>query len=269
MGSFNGMAVFVTGAGAGIGFAQCSAFAHEGAIVGLNDLDSALATQAAKRINEKVGAELVIPYSFDVSDVAAVRTTIQAFAERFNRLDVVIANAGITNYGGFLEYSSEAFDRLMNVNLRGSFFTAQTAAQIMVAQETCGRIILMSSITGIQAFKNLGAYGITKAGIRHMAATLALELGQYGITVNAISPGATLTERTLQDDPFFERNWASVTPTGRASYVGDIVATTMFLVSAGARQITGQTIQVDGGWTIHSPLPPDHPEKPDHSSQLR
>ncbi|HCI78697.1 MAG TPA: short-chain dehydrogenase/reductase SDR, partial [Ktedonobacter sp.] len=94
-----------------------------------------------------------------------------------------------------------AFDRLMGINLRGSFFTAQTAAKLMIDFHIPGRILLMSSVTGIQAHLNLGCYGVTKAGIRMMAKSIALEVSQYGITVNAISPGAILTERTLHDDP--------------------------------------------------------------------
>jgi 3-oxoacyl-[acyl-carrier protein] reductase len=269
MGKFDQKAVLVTGAGVGIGYALCQAFAEAGATVALNDLDPALAARSAATINQQVGREAVRPYGADVADVPAIRQMVADFAQQAGRLDVVIANAGITNYGEFLTYTPEAFDRLTGVNLRGSYFTAQAAAQTMIAQGIPGRILLMSSLTGLRAFLNLSAYGITKAGIRHMAKTLALELGPYGITVNAIGPGSTLTERTLADDPNFEANWASVTPTRRAGYVEDVVAVALFLASPEARQITGQTIDADGGWSLASPLPADHPEKPDFSSQLR
>ena len=266
---FAGQTVIVTGAGLGIGYGLCRAFAQAGALVGLNDIDPGLANQAAQKINAEVGAEAVFPYSFDVADVAAVRGMVQDFVARHGRLDVAIANAGLTNYGEFLTYTPEAFDRLTSVNLRGSYFTAQAAAKAMIEKKLPGRILLISSVTGIQAIVNLGAYGITKAGLRMMARALGLELGPYGITVNAISPGAILTERTLQDDPHFEANWAGVAPTGRVGYVEDIVAAALFLASPEARQITGQTMVVDGGWTVHSPLPAAHPEKPEYSSQLR
>jgi NAD(P)-dependent dehydrogenase (short-subunit alcohol dehydrogenase family) len=139
----------------------------------------------------------------------------------------------------------------------------------MIDAHIPGRIILMSSVTGIQAHLNLGGYGITKAGIRMMAKIIALEVGNYGITANAISPGATLTERTLQDDAEYEKNWASVTPTGRVGYVQDIVAAALYLASPEARHVTGQTLVVDGGWTLQSPLPAGQPDLPDYSSQLR
>ncbi|MBZ0305843.1 MAG: SDR family oxidoreductase, partial [Anaerolineae bacterium] len=91
----------------------------------------------------------------------------------------------------------------------------------------------------------------------------------YSITVNAICPGATLTERTRTDDPNYESNWASVNPTGRVGYVEDIVAAALFLASPQARQITGQTLVVDGGWTLNSPIPEDTPALPEESSKLR
>lgn len=255
MTKFGGKAVFVTGAGVGIGYGLCRSFAGEGAAVGLNDVAADLAYRAAQQINQELGAERVYPYPFDVSDVAAVRQAIGEFAARFERLDVVVANAGITEYGSFLDFTPERFDRVMAINLRGSYFTAQAGARIMIERKMPGRILLLSSITGVQAFLKLSAYGIGKAGIRMMARSLALELGPYGITVNAIGPGSTLTERTLADDPDFEANWASVTPTGRAGRVEDITATALFLASPEAAHITGQTVMVDGGWTLHSPLP--------------
>jgi glucose 1-dehydrogenase len=269
MGKFAGKGVIVTGAGAGIGYEICREFAAEGAIVGLNDIDGELARTAANRINEEMGWEAVYNYGFDVADVSAIRGMFADFANRVGRVDVAVANAGLTNFGEFLTYTQEAFDRLTGVNLRGSYFTAQAAAQIMIEKKIAGRILLMSSITGGQVFLNLGAYGVTKAGIRQMAKVLGVELGKYGITVNAISPGLTITERTVQDDPNAEANWASVTPTGRTGHVEDIAAAALFLASPEARHINGQTLEVDGGWTSVSPLPAAHPEKPEFSSRLR
>ena len=267
MSTFAGKAVLVTGAGAGIGYALCQAFAGAGATVGLNDIDPALCHSAAWRINSALEAERVYPYICDVADVAAVRDMFEQLVEAAGRVDIVVANAGITNYGEFLTYSPDAFDRLMAVNLRGTYFTAQSAANSMIAARIPGRIILMSSVTGMQAHVNLGAYGITKAGIRMMAKAIAVEVGQYGITVNAICPGATLTERTLRDDPEYERHWPSVTPTGRVGYVEDIVAAALFLASPEARQITGHTLVVDGGWSARSPLPSGHPDLPESPSR--
>ena len=260
--------VIITGAGAGIGFALCKAFAQAGANVALNDLNPSLAKRAAQQINDEVQRDAVIGLPFDVADVQAIRLAVTDVALRFGRVDVAIANAGLTNYGAFLEYTPEAFDRLTSVNLRGSYFLAQAAAREMVARSTGGRILLMSSATGNRAFMNLSAYGTTKAGLQHMARTLALELGPHNITVNAIAPGAILTERTLKDDPRFAENWAGVSPVKRTGTVDDVVAMALFLTSPAAQFVTGQTMIVDGGWSLASPLPEAHPDKPDAGSKL-
>jgi 3-oxoacyl-[acyl-carrier protein] reductase len=110
---------------------------------------------------------------------------------------------------------------------------------------------------------------MTKAGIQHLASVLAVELGEYGITVNAIAPGATVTERTMADDPNYDINWQKVTPNQRVGQVGDIVETALFLASPNARHITGQTIIVDGGWSSLSPIPEETPRIPEKSSKLR
>ncbi len=136
-------------------------------------MNEAIGWAATQKINDALGRECVVPYIFDVADVEAVRRAVADCDERFGRLDVVVANAGITNFGGFLEYTPEAFDRLTSVNLRGTYFTAQAGAQAMIARGLPGRIILTSSVTGIQAFLNLSAYGVTKAGILMMAKSLS------------------------------------------------------------------------------------------------
>lgn len=268
--SFKDYVVIVTGAGTGIGFGLCMAFAKAGAKVALNDIDGRLAQQAADEINAEAAAKAVTPYPFDVADPEAVRAMTEEVVEQHGRLDVAIANAGLSHFGRFIDYTPEAFDRVTAVNLRGTYFTAQAAAQAMIASKTeHGRLIFMSSVTGSQAYPNLSAYGMTKAGIQHLAAVLAVELGRHAITVNAIAPGATVTERTLADDPNYEANWQQVIPIQRAAQVEDIVQAALFLASPQARHITGQTIVVDGGWSRTSPIPEETPDIPTESSKLR
>lgn len=252
---FQGRVVLVTGAGIGIGNAICRAFASEGALVMLNDIDEGSAERAAESINAELGKTCVFAYAFDAADVSAVRGAVSDIVTRFERLDITTANAGVTHIKSFLETSPADFDRLMNVNLRGSYFLAQASAQAMIARNIAGRIILMSSVTGVQALADFSAYGVTKAGLLHMARLLALELGPYNITVNAIAPGATVTERTLQETDDYEQTWAALTPSRRPAYVQDIAAAVLFLASAEARQINGQGLVIDGGWTNSSPTP--------------
>lgn len=269
MGRFDGKAVLVTGAGSGIGYAMCRLFAREGARVALNDMNEALAREAAGKINGEVGSERVLPYAFDVANVEALRAAVAAWDQACGGLDAVCCNAGITNYGGFLEYEPHAFDRITSVNLRGTYFTAQAAARAMIARKKAGRIILTSSVTGVQGFRNLGAYGMTKAGIAHMAKSMAMEVGEYGINVNAIVPGIVRTERTMIDDPDLDANWNEVLALGRVSEAEDVANVALFLASPEARQITGQALVVDAGWVIHSPIPAGQPETPAQSSVLR
>src|SRR5262249_10438538 len=138
--------------------------------------------------------------------------------------------------------------------IAGTFFLAQHAANQLKLQEEKGTLLFMSSVTGHQAHKNLAAYGMTKAAIEMLAKNLVIDLSPFGITVNAIAPGATLTERTLNDVEY-KKTWSTITPTGRPAEIDDIVKAALFLVSPHARHITGQTLVVDGGWTSVSPSP--------------
>lgn len=218
----------------------------------MNDLDSELANDAASSISED--QTKCIPVPGDSSDPEVIRQLVEAAVFNFGKLDIAIANAGITLYGDFFEYTPDAFDRVMKVNLAGTFFLAQAAASQMRKQGTGGTLLFTSSVTGHQAHKNLGAYGMSKAAIEMLARNLVIEISQYGINVNAIAPGATLTERTLADKDY-ESTWQRLTPMGRPQYVDDIANAAIFLVSDEARQITGQTLVIDGGWSCISPSP--------------
>lgn len=249
---FRDKVAIVTGAGQGIGFEICAAISQGGASVILNDIDPPLAASAAAKISEGGGRCKAV--AGDSADVKFIQTLVDTAVREFGRLDVVIANAGITLFGDFLDYPPDSFYRVMNLNLGGSFFLAQRAAKQMIAQGSGGSILLMSSVTGHQAHKKLAAYGMTKAALEMLAKNLVIELSEYNITVNAIAPGATLTERTL-DDPEYESVWSRLTPIGRPASTSDIANAALFLVSPHARHITGQSLVVDGGWTSVSPSP--------------
>ena len=148
----------------------------------------------------------------------------------------------------------DSFFKVMKVNLGGSFFLAQAAANQMKKQKSGGALLFTSSVTGHQAHKNLAAYGMSKAALEMLAKNLVIELSEFGINVSTIAPGATLTERTIED-PGYENTWSKITPMGRPANVSDIASAALFLVSDEARHITGQSLIIDGGWTSISPSP--------------
>ncbi|MDX2248507.1 MAG: SDR family NAD(P)-dependent oxidoreductase [Bacteroidia bacterium] len=256
--NFDGKVVWVTGAGQGIGYEICRKFAHAGAFVALNDQNVHLAGHAAAAINRETHRQTVSAWPGDISDPATIASMVEDIQTRWGKLDILIANAGITVFGEFLGFAATDFDRLVNVNLRGTYFCAQAAALSMIKTQVPGRIVLMSSVTGVQAHRNLSAYGMTKAAIRMLARSLAMELGPHNITVNALGPGATLTERTESEGISFTEGWKAVAPNRKIATVADIAAAALFLASEEAHHITGETLMIDGGWTIHSPLPGDN-----------
>ncbi len=249
--SFKNKTAIVTGAGQGIGFEICRQLVAEGTNVILNDIDAQLAAAAEKKLSAQ---GTCISVAGDSGTTACIQQMVTTAIAKFGALDIVIANAGITLFGDFFEYTPEAFYKVMQVNLGGTFFLAQAAARQMKTQANGGALLFMSSVTGHQAHKNLAAYGMTKAALEMLAKNLVIELSQYKINVNAIAPGATLTERTLEDKDY-NRIWSGLTPMGRPATTEDIAATALFLVSDKAKHITGQSVVVDGGWTSISPSP--------------
>jgi 3-oxoacyl-[acyl-carrier protein] reductase len=247
----SGKAAIVTGASREIGAAMADSLARRGAAVLISHWQEAgLAEATVNRIREFGGRALAL--EANLADVEAGRELIARAVREFGRLDIYAANAGITDWGGFLDYSEAAWDRVVDLNLKGSYFSAQAAARQMVAQGTPGAIVFSASVAGIRAIPNLSAYGVTKFGLIHMARCLALELGPHRISVNAIVIGATLNERNLKDDPDYEAHWGSLAPAGRPAHPEDIARGLMYLVDNPF--VTGSALMLDGGWSIRSPM---------------
>lgn len=250
--SFANKVAIVTGAGQGIGFGISRQLALQGAAVVLNDIDEALARQAAQKIQDENGNCIAIPG--DAATQTGISQLIAAAAGHFGKLDIAIANAGITLFGDFLSYPPESFYKVMQVNLGGSFFLAQAAANQMIRQGHGGSILLLSSVTAHQAHQQLAAYGMSKAALEMLARNLVIDLSPHRITINTIAPGATQTERT-ESDREYEKTWSRITPMGRPATTLDIANAALFLVSPQAAHITGQSLVIDGGWTAVSPSP--------------
>jgi len=271
-GDLAGKAAIITGAGEGIGFAIAKGLLISGVDVVLNDVDPEACLNAVDRL-KGVGKGRCLPCIGDASDLEFIDHFIDTCQREFGSIDLVIANAGITMFGSFFDFDVESFDRVMNVNLRGSYFLVQRAALAMRDAGNGGRVVLMSSNVGVQSYPHLTAYSMSKAALQMMARSLVHELSPLGITINALAPGATLTERTKYEQDDYAGTWSELVPRGAIAMPVDIANACLFLLSDVSRHVHGTTLVVDGGWVSTSPLPPeahsDEVTKPNQESEVK
>jgi 3-oxoacyl-[acyl-carrier protein] reductase len=185
-------------------------------------------------------------YPCDVSDFQAVETMMKTIVSKYGRLDILVNNAGITKDGLILKMSEEDFDKVVDTNLKGTFHTIRHASRQMIRQRS-GRIINISSVSGVMGNPGQANYAAAKAGIIGLTKTMAKELGSRGITVNAIAPGFIETDMTAVLSESVQQNIQAQIPLGHFGKPEDVAAAAAFLASEEAGYITGQVLCVDGG----------------------
>ena len=250
MGKLDGRVAVVTGAGRGIGAAEAIKMAEEGASVAVLDL-SAEAGQDTVAAIKKAGGEAVA-IACDVSSAKQVGAAFEEVAHRFGRIDILVNNAGLLRDNLLFKMSEDDWDKVLDVHLKGSFLCSQAVQQYMVEQEY-GRIVMTSSIVAL-GNKGQVNYSAAKAGLQAMARTLALELGRFNVTVNAVAPGWIETEMTKEaaervgitmED--MKERFAKNIPLRRFGKPEDVANVVAFLASDEASYISGETIYVAGG----------------------
>ncbi|MGC4104833.1 MAG: SDR family oxidoreductase [Thermomicrobiales bacterium] len=244
----------VTGSDSGIGQGIAKALAESGADVVVTWRSDRAGAEETARMVEATGRQALIAHA-DVADAASVTSLFAALDERFGRLDIMVNNAGIGGGGAVHEMDFDAWMHVIDVNLNGTFRCSQLATQRMLAQGDGGRIINITSVHQEACSSTGSAYNASKAAIRNLTRTQAIELGPHGITVNIIAPGMIVTPMNAraQVDPEYLAWAGEQIPTRRAGYPVDIANMAVFLASDLASYCTGSTFYVDGGWMLTRP----------------
>ena len=243
-----GKIAVVTGAARGIGRAIALALAEEGAEVVINYHHSEERSLAVKEEIETRGGKAAV-MQCDVSDYESCEKFVSAVAEMYGHIDIWVNNAGITKDQLLMRMSEEAFDEVIETNLKGTFQCMRFVSRIMVKQR-CGRIINLSSVVGIAGNAGQVNYAASKAGVIGMTKSAAKELAGRGITVNAVAPGFIETEMTSVLSEKVQEQAKNQIPLGHFGTPEDVASAVVFLASEQAKYITGQVLQVDGGMVM-------------------
>lgn len=251
--ALRGMVALVTGTGSGIGQASAIALAAEGARLMLTELPDRLGNaETTREMIVNNGGEAAVT-ALDVTSLDSINGCIEATTETYDgRIDILVNNAGINVPQMAFDVTENAWDRVIDVNLKGVFFTAQAVGRVMRDQSPSGgSIINMASQMGLVGYSKRAAYCSSKAAVVNLSRVLAFEWAEVGIRVNAVCPTFVETPltRPMFEDPEFRDDVYRRIPLGRLATPEDIASAVVFLAGPGAGMITGHALAVDGGWT--------------------
>ena len=246
--SLEGRNAIVTGAARGIGAAGALAFARHGANVVLGDVLEEACYETASRLREETGRSAVAVRA-DVSREKDCGALLAACTEHFGKCDILLNNAGIIVPGSILDSAVEDFDRVLSVNLRGTYLMSRLAARHMVERGVKGAIVNMSSTNAVVTIPNQLAYAVSKGGVAQLTKVMAMALAPHDIRVNAIGPGSIATNMLdeVMADEAARRTILSRTPMGRIGAPEEVASVAVFLASDYASYLTGETVYPDGG----------------------
>ena len=243
----------VTGADSGIGRGIAIELAKAGATVVINYAHAQDKAEEVRQIIEQTQGKAVVIQA-DVSQYQQVVGLIQQTVEQFNRLDIMINNAGMEIHSSFLDVTEEQWERVLSIDLKGAYFCAQAAAREMVKRKTPGRIINISSVHEDIAMPQNSPYCCAKGGLRMMTRTICLELAPYNITVNNIAPGAVDTpiDADVKADPVKFKTLLDEIPLHRMGQPEEIGKLALYLASDASAYVTGATFVIDGGLSVNT-----------------
>lgn len=243
----NGRVAVITGASRGNGNAIANAYAKEGAHIVIADVNIERAELAAKTIRESGGSAQAV--QVNVTDCGSVQNLFEQVIKDNGKIDILVNNAGVIGRFPLQEITEAEWDRVLDINLKGTFLCAQAAAKHMVPQQS-GVIINISSVNAESLNPTTIHYCVSKGGVKTLTKGLALSLAKEGVRVNAIGPGPVYTDmsRDRLDDPEGLKATEAHIPMGRVARPNDLIGAAVFLASDESAYVTGHTLYVDGGW---------------------
>ena len=245
--SLSDKSAIVTGSASGIGREIALTLAAESASVTVADRNLEGAESVARQIVESGGTARTV--QVDVTDSGQVDAAVEGAATAYGSVDILVNVAGFGFNSPIVDMREEDWDLVLGVNLKGQFLCCRAAARRMIRQGNGGRIVNIASTAANNARYAGGAYCAAKAGVVQLTKVLALELGEYGITVNAVGPGFTETPATVESSDEYRSNFLAQVPAGRSGRTSDIANAVLFLASPSAEYVNGQALYVDGGYS--------------------